>query len=524
LHYAYQNGEVIECFETVFWHTSQQPVLVECTVVPLNINGQHEGSVVAFRDISKRKLLEEELIWQANHDSLTKLYNRFYFEKQLKKEFYNVKNGEGQSALLYLDLDRFKYINDTAGHNAGDQLLVEISTLLLSRVRESDMLARLGGDEFAIILRHVTESTVYSIAENVRGLLQDYNFRYGGKHYQLNGSIGIAIINQETSSPEEALANADLACNIAKRRGRNQTHIYVADCDDKIAMDLELGWSAKLRDALQNNHFVIHYQPIVALADIDFETLPASDGELWDHLCNQLPYMQHHYEVLIRLPGTDGEMISPHAFLPTAERFNMMKEIDRWMLTHAMQELAKQHIHRDDTVFAINLSGHTVDDQSLPKFIKSLLKDFGIRPDALIFEITETTAIENISAARKFIHELTHLGCRFALDDFGSGFSSFSHLKHLDVDFVKIDGQFIRGMANNSADKSIVSSINDIAHSLGKRTIAEYVENPDVLRYLKECGVDYVQGFYISHPFSELEKTCDPAITNIIPLKINTKS
>ena len=517
---AYQYGDTIENCELVFWHCSGQPILVECTIVPLLIGGKLEGSVIAFRDISQRKQLEEELIWQVNHDALTKLHNRFYFEKHLEQEFVNVKQHGTQSALLYLDLDRFKYINDTAGHTAGDRLLVEISRLLLSRVRDKDLLARLGGDEFAVILSEIERSSIYTVAENIRTLLNGYNFRHAGKDYQINCSIGICIIDKGTLSPEEALSNADLACNIAKRQGRNQTHIYVAESDEKIAMDLELGWSTKLRDALQNDDFIIHYQPIVPLADIDLNHLPREEGQLWQIISKQFPFVKCHYEVLIRMPGAEGEIIYPHAFLPTAERFNMIQKIDYWVLDHAMRELASQQQRRKDTVFAINLSGHTVDNQELSSHIKGLIKEYNLDPCTLIFEITETTAIANIDAARKFIHEISQLGCRFSLDDFGTGFSSFSHLRHLNVDYVKIDGQFIRGMANNSADKSIVSSINDIAHSLGKRTIAEYVESPEILRMLKILGVDYVQGFYISHPFSAMDKVNKFASGNIIPFKV----
>lgn len=503
LQQAYFSGDEIHNHETTFWHASGSSVTVECSVVPLKTNNTRQGSVVAFSDISQRKKLEDELVWQANHDSLTKLHNRLFFEKHLNTEVHQLNRSSTLSALMYVDLDRFKYINDTAGHTAGDRLLVEVSRLLQTRVRESDLLARVGGDEFAIILRNIDNEALSAVCNAIHELLRSNPFIYNGQSYPLNCSIGVAYIDGNILSPEDALANADLACNIAKRHGRDQTHIYSPQSDEKIAMGLDLGWSVRLREALQKNMFVAHYQPIVALTDIAMDNLPEEDGKLWEYIMRDLPNMQHHYEVLIRLRGADGEIIHPSAFLPTAERFNMMREVDRWMVTHALKELKRAASYRHDTVFAINLSGVSVGDQTLLPLIKNLIAEHNINPGAVIFEVTETAAISGLDEARLFIRELSALGCRFALDDFGSGFSSFSQLKHLNVDFIKIDGQLIQGIANNTVDRSIVTSINDIAHALGKRTVAEYVQNIHVLRVLKDCGVDFVQGYYISRP-SEL--------------------
>lgn len=518
LQHAYESGGEIHNLETVFWHASGSSVLVECTVVPFKANEEWLGSVIAFSDISQRKKLEDELVWQANHDSLTKLHNRLFFEKQLDAEVTQLQRSRKLSALMYVDLDRFKYINDTAGHTAGDRMLVEVSRLLGTRIRESDLLARVGGDEFAIILRNIEETDVDVISGAIHDLLHSEPFVYSGKSYPVDCSIGVAWLDANTASPEDALANADLACNIAKRHGRNQTHVYSPHSDEKIAMGLDLGWSVRLREALQKNMFVAHYQPIVALSDIDMERLPGEDGKLWEHIVRDLPNMQHHYEVLIRLRGTDGEIIHPSAFLPTAERFNMMRELDRWVVTHALRALKNAALRRADTVFAINLSGVSVSDQTLLPFIKNLFAEHRIDPRAIIFEVTETAAISGLDEARIFIRELSALGCRFALDDFGSGFSSFAQLKHLNVDFIKIDGQLIRGIANNTVDRSIVASINDIAHALGKRTVAEYVQDVHVLRTLKECGVDFVQGYYISRPCAELGEIETDYSDNILRL------
>lgn len=497
---AYREGAELHNLETCFRHSGGNTVLVECTVIPLRTGSELTGSVVAFSDITQRKKLEDELVWQASHDSLTKLRNRLYFENQLEAEVAQLRRSGQKSALMYLDLDRFKYINDTAGHTAGDRLLIEVSCLLQSRTRETDLLARVGGDEFVIILRNVGDDDVAGVSDAIHDLLRDNPFTHVDKTYQIECSIGVAWLTPDTVSAEEALADADLACNIAKRHGRNQTHVYSPQSDEKIEMGLDLGWSVRLREALQQNTLTVHYQPIVALGDIDMAQLPEKDGQLWEHILARLPHMQHHYEALIRLRGSNGDVIYPGAFLPTAERFNMMRDLDRWVIQHALMELKSTGAQRPDTVFAINLSGTSVSDDTLLPTIKSLLAEHRIDPRNVIFEITETAAIENLDGARAFIRELSALGCRFALDDFGSGFSSFAHLKHLNVQFIKIDGTFIQGVANNLVDRSIVTSINDVAHALGKRTIAEYVQGADVLRVLKECGVDYVQGYYIARP------------------------
>jgi len=497
---AYAMGDELQSWETVFWTHSGTAVPVECTVYPLRIDGQLEGSVVAFRDVSERRTLQQELLWQANHDPLTRLHNRRYFEAHLEEEVARCRRGD-KSALLYLDLDRFKYINDIAGHAAGDQLLVEISQQMRTRLRDTDLLARLGGDEFAIILRNVTDDNVLNTAESFREILEHYTFIHGGSQYRIYGSIGVAVIGADTQSSGEALANADIACHVAKNKGRNQTHVYEPGGDAKLAMNADLGWSDRLQEALKSDRFVLHYQPIAPLRSLD----PASllDGGC---LCAGSELMEDgvlHGEALIRLADDAGD-IQPNAFLPTAERFGLMPQIDLWVIRHVIVQLAEWQRLGTRVCISVNLSGHTLGDERLVPSIKDLLDRHAVDPRSIIFEITETNAIANIEAAQRLIGELREHGCRFALDDFGSGFSSFHHLKHLPVDFVKIDGQFVRGMAQNPADRAIVMSINDIAHSLGKRTVAEFVENREILELLIECGVDYAQGNYISLPHANV--------------------
>lgn len=502
---AYAHGDELNTWETVFWHKTGAPVPVECTVFPLRIDARLEGSVVAFRDVSERRALEQELMWQVNHDPLTKLYNRHSFEKHLDEEVARVRRSRDFSALLYLDLDRFKYINDTAGHAAGDQLLVEIGQQLSERLREADLLARIGGDEFALILRNVSVDHVMLVAESFREVLERYTFVYGGQQYKVYGSIGVAPIDANIRSPGEVLANADIACHVAKNKGRNQTHVYEPGNDAKIAMNLELGWSTRLQRALKSDGFVLYYQSIVPLAGLTGADLPKQDDSCLDYCAKRLAEGGvAHCEALVRLMDGEVGLTSPNVFLPTAERFGLMPQIDLWVTQQVIVRLAGLHRHGKTACVSINLSGHTFDNEYFVPDVKRLLIEYGVDPRLLIFEITETNAIANMDAAKRLIGELRALGCRFALDDFGSGFSSFHHLKHLPVDFVKIDGQFVRGMVRDAADRAIVVSINDIAHSFGKRTVAEFVENREILEMLCRLGVDYAQGNYLSIPHPEI--------------------
>lgn len=504
LQQAYESGGKVTNWQTVFWNSKGASVPVECTALPLKIKNRLVGAVVAFSDITDRKNLEEELIWQAHHDALTKLHNRRYFEQHLESEVSRASRSDESSALLYIDLDRFKYLNDTAGHAAGDQLLIEISQQLKSRLRDSDSLSRLGGDEFAIILTDTDSNNITKAAESFREILEQYNFVYEGKQYRIYGSIGVAIIDNESNSASDVLANADIACHIAKSKGRNQIHIYRHENDEKVVMSMQLGWSERLHHALENDGFVLMFQPIIPIKSVNMHNLPVRNGELWHEFSNSSLTEPAHYEVLVRLLSNSGELVSPTAFLPTAERFGIMPQIDNWVIKRAIEKLAEVNAEGIRVTFSINISGETLEPERLTVVVHELLGKYDIDPRALIFEITESSAIENIDAAKQLIDELRVLGCRFALDDFGSGFSSFSHLKQLPVDYVKIDGQFVKGMSKDPSDRAIVSSINDIAHSLGKQTIAEFVEGPEILNLLKNYGVDYAQGYYVAPPLREL--------------------
>jgi diguanylate cyclase (GGDEF)-like protein/PAS domain S-box-containing protein len=473
---CYWSGNQVSGWQTSFWSHSGRTIPVECTVFPLEIEGQRQGSVIAFRDVSARKQLEEELRWQATHDSLTKLGNRAQFEDELEQEVHRLNRSDQISALLYLDLDRFKYINDTAGHAAGDRLLIEVAQRLKSRLRASDSLARIGGDEYAVILRNVRTDSVIAASDQFRVALEELPFSYGGKQYLVSATIGVAMIDEHTATPGEVMSNADIACHLAKNQGRNRIHVFSSENDEKAAMDMELGWSRRLKDALDRNQ---HH--------------PQQDGEISD------------YEVLVRLQDSEGNLIAPDAFLPTAERFSMMGDIDRWVINNALDVLQRLHKDRRHCRFSINLSEESMNDPTTVDFISDALRRHGVEPRYLTLELAETRAVANIEVAQRLVGELKRLGCSCGLDDFGTGFASFAHLKQLDVDFLKIDGAFLRGMSNDPINSAVLSSIANIAQALGKRTIAECVENARAVQALRNSGIDELQGFFIARPHEAVD-------------------
>ena len=500
---AVEAGEVAEHVEARYVRSDDTRLAVELTILPLEIDGLREGAVVAFRDISDRKLLEEELKWQASHDQLTRLLNRKFFEDALDREVRRLRRSDETSALLYIDLDRFKYINDTIGHAAGDRLLIEISEQLKHRLRRSDLLARIGGDEFAVLLHDIDPGKAVALAEAFRHVLENYTFIHEGRQYAVNGSIGVALLDRHTRSAGHVLANADLACHMAKGKGRNQTHLYDQHTEDKLAMDLDLGWSIRLNTALEKNEFVLAYQPIVAMHEIDLDHLPGKPGELWNDLLTA-GVQDVFYEVLVRLRGQDGKLIPPGAFMPTAERFNLMQRVDAWVINAALETLASNHRSGNMVKLSLNLSGQSIDNDEVLHTLKAGIDLHGLNPADILLEITESCAIHKVEAAQQFIRAMKELGCFFALDDFGSGYSSFGQLKHLPVDIIKIDGQFIRHIGHDPMDRAIVESMVNIAHSLGKKIVAEFVEDAESLRHLAACGVDYVQGYYLTPALDRL--------------------
>ena len=435
------------------------------------------------RDITEQKAYERELAYQAQHDSLTGLYNRNYFQQELDFVTEHCKQNNRTCSLLYMDLDQFKYINDTLGHAAGDRLLVECAELIRGNLRDDDLLVRFGGDEFIILLYNTAEINTHKIAQNLIDLFEQYRFFENKKSIHITCTIGITIINADTPDPDTALSRADIACNIAKSKGRNCIHYYDNDDHRKDGMAKDMGWASRVRDAFENDKFNLVYQPIISV----------EDGKIYD------------YEVLLRMAMNDGNIILPGGFMPAADRFGLVNQVDRWVVNKAIRKLASLHQSNNKIRFSINLSARAFEDQELLSIIKQILSETGLDPHSLTFEITETAAISKITEATRFITNLKDMGCLFALDDFGTGFSSFSYLKNLPVDKLKIDGSFVKDMANSVVDQAVVKSMNDIAHALGKKTIAEYVEDKKTYELLQSFGVDYVQGHYISKPLTTIE-------------------
>jgi len=430
------------------------------------------------RDITEQKAFQHQLSYHAEHDPLTGMFNRHYFQEELERTVARVARSGTDCALFFIDLDQFKYINDTLGHAAGDRLLVDIAALLYAHVRDGDLLARFGGDEFTLLLYNINQHDVMRAAENFRALCDHYKFTAQDKSFNISCSIGVAMIDKLATSAEEVLSHADLACNIAKQQGRNRANLYNPADLDKAGMAADMGWAARVREMLEQDRFQLVYQPIVATAN----------GTVLE------------YEVLVRMVCDDGQIILPGGFMPAAERFGLIHSVDRWIVRRAIQQLAHLHANGHRTSFSINLSGKAFEDATLLPMIRDLLTDSHLDPSWVTFEITETAAIANLTAAEDFITALKDIGCQFALDDFGCGFSSFAYLKHLPVDKLKIDGGFVKGMAHSSVDQAMVESMNQVAHALGKQTVAECVENEETLQLLKEMGIDRAQGHYIGRP------------------------
>lgn len=431
-------------------------------------------------NITEQKALLKNLRHLAEHDGLTGLYNRDYFNNELNKIVEKVKrNTKYSCSVLYIDLDNFKYVNDTLGHAAGDKILVDITKILKQRTRKSDLLARLGGDEFVVLLCEEDVNLVRKAAEGFREQIASYSLHYNGKVVDIGCSIGVANINSNTKSTSEAMSQADVACHFAKRAGRNRIHVFSSsDTGDVETMFSDMGWSRRIKLAIENDDFILSLQPIVNTNTLVLES----------------------YEVLIRMQDENGDIIMPFAFLPTAERFGLAVDIDIWVINNAIKYLSEIRCHYSDIRFSINLSAQSLTVPEITNLIPSLLSQYNLNADALTFEVTETSAIAEMDTAVNLLTGLQKLGCKTSLDDFGSGMSSFAYLRELPVDIVKIDGSFVKNMTSSPVDQAMLKAMNDIAHSLGKQTVAEFVEDSNHLKLLKIFGVDYAQGYHIDKP------------------------
>lgn len=502
---AYASGGKLSGFETVFWTRGSEALPVECSVVPLSIQNRRHGSVVVFRNISDRKSAER-LRWELNHDALTGLANRRQLSQALANEIEFRRERGGYSALLYVDIDRFAIAEEHLGELPSQRLLVELAQRMKERLRDGDVVARLEDDHFALLLTGVQLENLFTIADGFRELIHHVRYNRSGVDVELTGTVGVSIVGKDTPSAEYTIEHARLACTLGKRRGCDQTQIYVSDADARIARELDAGWSTRIRDALHEQRFVLLAQPILGMMGIKGEAdLRAVQG----FRINPLDPGEQIYELLIRMVNRDGQWVSPSVFVPLAERVGLMNKIDLWVLGQAIKSLnAMKHDEAAKRLcYTVNLSNVTLQDAESIKMMEELIRanpDLGAR---LIFEVTETREIGSLHSARRAIQSLRKLGCRFALDDFGTGFSSFSHLKHLPVDFVKVEGSFIAGLSESETDRTMVQSITSLAHALGLKVIAEHVATGANLRWLQAGGVDYCQGHYLGEPkaLSEIE-------------------
>jgi len=449
---------------------------VDRSVAPIHApDGSAIGQVIVLHDASEARRHAAQLSYQATHDDLTDILNRREFERRLRELLAALRQGSGgEHAVLYLDLDRFKIINDTSGHAAGDELIKQVSQLLQATLRERDIVGRLGGDEFGIMLTQCSHEDALRVAEKVRKAVVDLHFAWGVRSYRIGVSIGLVLLDSRSSSLKEVMKAADAACYMAKEKGRNRIHLYSDDDAELSVRQTEMEAVSRIRAALENDRFCLHLQTIA----------PLRGGRA-------------HAEVLVRMLDEQGGLVPPMAFIPAAERYDLMPLLDRWVIRHAFEALAQQP---PGTSWAINLSGASVCDEGLLEFVLEQQRITGVALEDVCFEITETVAVANLAQAAALIQDLQAQGARFALDDFGAGMSSFAYLKHLPVDYVKIDGSFIKGILHSPTERAMVESINQIAHVMGKQTIAEFVEDDAVLACLRAMGVDFAQGYGVGRP------------------------
>lgn len=434
-----------------------------------------------FLDITEQKTAEDRIVYLAEHDSLTGLINRRRFQKELDRAIAFAQRYKQQGALLFVDLDQFKYVNDTYGHQYGDEYLLDVSRRLSQVLRRTDILGRLGGDEFGIVIPKCSFEEAHTVGMALLGALAQEHLEQGGKVVPVSASVGIALFPTQSAVPSDLLAKADAAMYTAKRKGRGQVHVYSEDDTELWNMHAKIHWEEQIRWALAEDRFELYFQPVVEL-NVGLIT---------------------HYEVLLRMRGEDGEMIAPGAFMETAERFGLIRDIDRWVVDYAIKTQANSIKQHKPVSLAINLSGRHFGNIDMLEFIQKAIQTYGADPKSLMFEVTETEAVENLSKAREFIDALRMIGCKFALDDFGIGFSSFHYLRNLPVDYIKIDGSFVRSLHLDADDRLFVKAIVDLAKGLKIPCIAEFVENAHVVDILIELGVDLGQGYHLAKPHPE---------------------
>ena len=465
-----------------------QRLAIDHSAAPIrDQQGDRVGAVLVFRDVTRQRQLARQVFYHATYDALTGIVNRRDFERRLELMLRHAKEHRRRHALCYLDLDQFKLVNDTCGHTAGDTLLRQLAAVLKTRMRERDTLARLGGDEFGVLLGECPLDQALRIAHGLREAIQDFRFTWEDKPFALGVSIGLVPIDYTSGDLQSVLSAADSACYVAKEKGRNRVHVNQPGDHELAQRQGEMQWVARLHQALAEDRFCLYYQPIVPLASA------AHAGD--------------RGEILLRLKEPDGQIILPGAFIPAAERYNQIAAIDRWVIRAVLSVLRDQKQPSPLSQYSINISGQSLGDAAFLAFVLEQLEQATIEPSQICFEITETAAIANLTAAMNFISTLKARGCRFALDDFGSGLSSFAYLKTLPVDYLKIDGRFVKDMLDEPTDCAMVEAIHRVGHLMGIKTNAESVENTAILKKLRAIGVDYAQGYGIAkpRPFEDLD-------------------
>jgi diguanylate cyclase (GGDEF)-like protein/PAS domain S-box-containing protein len=454
---------------------------VESTASPIRDGkGKVTGGVLVFHDVSESRELNRRLSYHASHDILTGLVNRREFENRLERALKSAKAREASYAVCYLDLDQFKIVNDSCGHSAGDALLGQLGALLKSKIRWRDTLARLGGDEFGVLLESCSLDEAMQTAESLRMAISEYRFMWEERSFRLGVSIGVVPITSDNDDVAGLLSAADSACAAAKEAGRNRIHSFQENDIDLMRRRREMQWAARINTALEENRFELFRQTIQPLQ---------ADEE------------GAHYEILLRMRDENGGIISPGLFIEAAERYGITPSIDRWVIRTAFRWLVSEADERERlSLCSINLSGQSLGDDKFLPFVTDQFRMSGLDATKICFEITETAAIASYSQANRFINALKELGCKFALDDFGTGLSSFGYLKHFPVDFLKIDGSFVKEILHDPIDREMVRSINEIGHLTGKQTIAEFAENEEIITMLRGMGIDYAQGYGVSEP------------------------
>jgi diguanylate cyclase (GGDEF)-like protein/PAS domain S-box-containing protein len=444
-------------------------------------NEQQQNSLLLVcEDVTEAHDLSEQIAYQASHDALTGLANRCEFDKHIQEAVTMARTDSSEHALCYLDLDQFKVVNDTCGHLAGDELLRQLGDLLRKNLRRHDFVARLGGDEFGVLMYNCSLGEAFRACEKIRDMIKDFQFAWEDKSFTIGVSIGVSSINDTSGNAVDLLKEADAACYAAKDNGRNRVHVFRPDDEELALRHGEMQWVSKIKQGLEQNRFCLYGQPIVPLK--------VNDEGL-------------HFETLVRYRDDKGHIIPPGAFLPAAERYNLASALDQSVISHLFEWIAKKPDFLNRlSLCSVNLSGLSMSDESMLAFISEQFSLWAIPTHKICFEITETAAIANLSSATKFINHLRERGCAFSLDDFGSGLSSFAYLKNLPVDFLKIDGLFVKDIVDDKVDLAMVKAINEVGHIMDKKTIAEFVENKEIFNLLNELGVDYAQGYGIGKP------------------------